>query len=168
MVIYVMITREDLDEIKRILEIATSVNNSFLSFPPFLVRDMNSNQIRERNTSFAIQVDTFVEDTTRPELVAFDLDMDADLLTLTFSETVDASSINYTSITLISAPNSTDKFGVYTLTGGNSSELDSFIINLIFTKEDSDEIRRLYNVAMSPSLYILGPGARWFTGCDKQ
>ena len=149
LVIYVWITRVDLDEIKRILEIATSRNNSFLSFTPGLVSDMNANPIIDRNTSFAIQVDMFSEDISPPQLVSFDLDMDSDLLTLTFSETVDASSINYTSITLISAPNSTDEFGVYTLTGGNSSTGDSFIIDLIFSKEDSDEIRRLYNLATS-------------------
>jgi len=96
-----------------------------------------------------MQVDSFTEDTTPPELISYDLDMDADLLLMTFSETVDANTIQYTYFTLLNAANSTDPYGTYMLTGGNSTQFDSTMINLMFSKIDSDEIRRLYNLATS-------------------
>ena len=146
LIIQVWITKEDLDEIKRIEEIATSVNDSYLSFGPELVHDMNFNTIM---ASAGLQVDSFVEDTTPPELISYDLDMNSDLLRLTFSETVDADTIQHTYFALLDAPNSTDPYGSYMLTGGDSTQLDSTMINLTFSKVDSDEIRRLYNLATS-------------------
>ena len=82
----------------------------------------------------------FTEDTTPLELISYDLDMEADLLLLTFSETVNADTIQYTSITLLSQPNSTDPYGVYTLFNDTSNQLDSTMINLTFSKVNSDEI----------------------------
>ena len=107
---------------------------------------MNFNPIM---ASAGLQVDNFVEDTTPPELISYDLDMNSDLLRMTFSETVDADTIQYNYFILLNAPNSTDRYGSYMLTGGDSTQLDSTMINLTFSKVDSDEIRRLYNLATS-------------------
>ena len=147
--IKVWITKEDLDEIKRIEEIATSVTDSYLSFGDQLVHDMNFNRILPRNTSNGIRVEDFNEDTTQPYLVLFLLDMDSDLLILSFSETMDASTVNYISFTLLNAPNVTDYESYYTLTGGNLTMDDSTMLNLTFSKTDSDEIRRLFELAIS-------------------
>lgn len=149
LVIYVWLTKEDLDEIKRIEEIATFENDTFVSFAPTLVHDMNFNLVRERPSTAGLMVSDFTSDIILPELISYDLDLNSDMLFLTFSETVDASTINYTSFTLLSAPNTTDPLGLYTLTDGISTILDSTFINLTFVKEDSDEIRRLYNLAIS-------------------
>ena len=167
LVIAVNITKEDLDEIKRLEEIATSQSDTFLSFSPSLVQDMNFNYIIPHSPIDAQQVDNFTEDTTPPTLVSYDLDMVDGVLVITFSETVNASSIMYTYYTLLSRPfnnsNSTEPGKFFTLTNAVSSQEDSTIINVTFTKDDFDEIKRLYELAISNTttyLAILGDGIR--------
>ena len=145
--VVVWITKEDLDEIKRIEQIATSDNDSYISFTQYLVEDMNFNAVVERSTTNALGVTNFTQDTTPPVLISYDLDMDSDTLLLTFSETVDADTIVYDYFTLLSGPGSIDEFGILTLGGDNSTDTDSTMINLTFSKTNSDEVRRLYNLA---------------------
>ena len=168
LIIVVNITKEDLDEIKRIEAIATFENNTFLSFSQDLVQDMNFNNIIPHYTTGAQQVSNFTEDTTPPTLVSYDLDMIDGILILTFSETVNATSIEYTYFTLLSRPfnnsNATEPGHFFTLTDAAvSSQDDSTMINVTFTKEDFDEIKRLYELAISNTttyLAILEDGIR--------
>ncbi|XP_065886866.1 uncharacterized protein [Dysidea avara] len=167
LVIIVNITKLDLDEIKRIEEIATSYNDTYLSFSLALVHDMNFNYIVPLHTNNSQQVSNFTEDTTQPELVSYDLDMVDGILIMTFSETVNATSIKYTYFTLLSGPfNDTDSIepgNSFTLTEAMSSENDSTFINITFSKEDFDEIKRLYELAISNEttyLAILEDGIR--------
>ena len=61
---------------------------------------MVGNCVVETNSSQALQVSEYDPDITRPELRAFDLDVDSGNLTLTFSETVNVTSLDVTQITL--------------------------------------------------------------------
>ena len=151
----VWITTPDLNAIKSITKMAIYVNNTYLSLGSGLVHDMNRNTANSILTVNALQVTNFTMDTTSPMLVSYDLDMNSDLLSLTFSETVNASSIIYSAFTLLSRPNSTNPFGVYTLTCGTSSTLYSTVVNLTFCKVDSDTIRRLYDLARADNSTFL-------------
>ncbi|KAL5489594.1 hypothetical protein EMCRGX_G018704 [Ephydatia muelleri] len=151
----VWITTPDLNAIKSITKIATYINNTYLSLGSGLVRDMSRNTANSILTTNALQVTNFTMDTTPPVLVSYNLDMNSDLLSLTFSETVNASSIVYSAFTLLSHPNSTDSFGVHTLTCGTSSTLYSTVVNLTFCKVDSDTIRRLYDLARAENSTFL-------------
>jgi len=89
---------EDLNEIKRLSELATSTSNTFLTFSEAAISDMNDNAVVARVDGDAIQASAFVEDTTSPNLVSFDLDLTSEVLTLTFDETVRASSLDVSEI----------------------------------------------------------------------
>ena len=96
--IEVYILDKDLNEIKRLTNLAVDLNTTFISFTEDMVMDMNDNNI---NPEAARKAVNFINDTTRPELVAFDLNMTSDLLTLYFSETVSASSFDARMITFL-------------------------------------------------------------------
>ena len=80
--------------------IATSRDNTFITFPSTLISDMSGNQVVEVINGRGIQVTTFTGDLVRPMLVDFHLDMDLGQLHLTFDETVNASSFDVTQITV--------------------------------------------------------------------
>jgi hypothetical protein len=92
--------RDDLDNIKSLSKLATSNQNTFLSFGRNAIDDMNKNQVVAIGSDSARQVSWFYHDTVSPELTSFDLDMDIGLLTLYFSETVNGSSLDVNQIRL--------------------------------------------------------------------
>ena len=115
LVVVIQITRGDLNEIKRLEDLLVSADTSFLSVTSDLIRDMNSNPVVAIPTSNALPIATFTNDTTRPLILGFDLDMDRGILSIYFLETINSFSVDYSCITLQS-----NFFGTisHTLTGG--------------------------------------------------
>ena len=145
----VEISEEDLNEIKRIMALATGENNTFISLSSSAVRDMSSNSIVTIPTNDALQVAEFTADMIHPVLREFNLDMDFGTLELSFTETVEDSSLNISSITLYSSDtNSTDQ---YTLTPSSLrfSYSDGPMQSVIVSVTDRNAIKQLYNLATS-------------------
>jgi hypothetical protein len=87
----------DLDAIKADTSLATDAEDTFIKLAQGAIVDMNDNAIAEVVSEKATG---YVVDSTKPTLTSFDLDMDSLKLKLTFSETVLASSLVPTKITL--------------------------------------------------------------------
>ena len=66
---------DDLNEIKKLVELATEPDNSYITFGSDLVKDMNGNEVQELINGQAIRVSCFTEDVIRPQLDDFHLDM---------------------------------------------------------------------------------------------
>ena len=114
--VVVNITRDDLNEIKRIEDLFIDQDTSYLSIEYTFIQDMNQNPITVLPSDGPLQISTYINDTTRPQVVAFDLDMNEGILAIYFLETVDILSVNYSCITLL------DRFDgtvAYSLTGGS-------------------------------------------------
>ena len=109
-------TRDDLNRIKRMENLLVSSNTSYLSIQSNLVRDMNTNPVVSIPITDALQISTFTNDTTRPQIVGFDLDMNRGILSVYFLETINIFSVNYSCFTLSSERNGAVSF---TLTGGS-------------------------------------------------
>ena len=152
----------DLNLLKRLDELAISNTTTFINLTEFFVRDNAGNM--NLPTLNATQVLEFTADETDPRLVSFDLDLSLDTLTFRFSETVDASSLDPTQLTLLSgsltdalmdnSSNTTaDYFTNYTLTGGENTPLrvDSTELVLKLSFDDRNEIRKLTDLAVSNS-----------------
>ena len=99
-IITIQLDINDLNNLKQMTRIATSRDNTFITFPSTLISDMSGNQVVEVINGRGIQVTTFTGDLIRPMLVDFHLDMDLGQLHLTFDETVNASSFDVTQITV--------------------------------------------------------------------
>ena len=139
-------TVEDLNTLKRIREIATSSNDTFISLQFGAILDMNDNPVDAVSYSVALSAMEFVPDTSNPNLVSFDLDMNTGTLFLTFNETVEASSLNVSQVTLQDNATATDN-NTYTFTGGLSSMQDSTVIILNFSFFDVNEIKKIRGLA---------------------
>ena len=147
----VLLDISDLNELKRIREIAITPYNTFLTIEYGSILDMNDNLLVAINSSFALQADNVEEDLTSPVLVSFDIDLDAGALFLTFSETVEASSLTPTSIALQNVQEASNSTAIYKLTGGINSILDSTVIFLYFSFTDLNNIKAIRNLATNTS-----------------
>ena len=98
----------DTDRIKAMTRLATSRDNTFITFSSDLLEDMNRNPIVPISTSDAQQVKTFYEDLVPPRLLSFDLDLNTGRVILTFSEAINASSLQVSAISFQSQRNSTN------------------------------------------------------------
>ncbi|KAL5489584.1 hypothetical protein EMCRGX_G018694 [Ephydatia muelleri] len=132
--ISIYITSADLNQIKATPNLASNNNNTYISLAAGVVNDYFG------NTSLAVSprlVNVFVQDTTNPVLVGFGLNMNSGLLILTFSETVNISTVNTTAIVLqdiISIPPGSTQ---YRLTGSNSITAQNLTrVAIILTAQD--------------------------------
>ena len=116
----VILSRQDLNELKR-LEIAYEPWRTYLTMESTAVMDIEGHSVIPFDNAVdarRIKDENYVRDTTGPILENFDLDMSNETLTLYFDETVRASSLNVTQITLHS--DNTMNGSIYALT--NSSD----------------------------------------------
>ena len=152
---FIDFTVEDFDEIKRLSSVntaegglgpavpfATSTATTYLTIPSAFINDMNYNAIVSIDDGSAMMASNFAADTTPPELVQFDLDMNREhgLLTLTFSETVDFNTFNVQMLTIMS--DSVDAADTaFTLRGGELLTQSSTIQMINLTKADMNIIK---------------------------
>ena len=129
----------DLNEIKRLTELAISNETTFLSLTNLTVEDTFFNPIVAVTNEMPLQVAGFKEDATPPQLVLFELDMNLGVLTLSFDETINASSVitNYISVenTVLSP------MPRVTLERSTSSVSNSTTITIVIPQYDLDRIK---------------------------
>jgi hypothetical protein len=134
----------NLNALKTLRGLATQTSNTFISITSAMVSDMRGNSINAIATSSGKAVRTFTGDSVPPVLVGFSLSMDgAGLLVMTFSETMKASSLTPTGITIQNAATSTS---LHTLTGGAFSmdaSADSTTLSLVPAKADLDVLKHV-------------------------
>ena len=102
--LYVQFGFDFFNELKRLDDLATTPNNTFLSFTSDALLDMNNNYVVAIENTSSRAVLNFTPDTNSPSLVAFDLDMDSGVITLSFNETIRVSTIATSFISLSQYP----------------------------------------------------------------
>lgn len=129
----------DLNALKQLTYLALSMKTVFLSLAAGTVLDMSGNPVVGIPTSSALPVSTYVYDTTMPQLVSYVLDRNTGTLTLTFSETVNATSVSVTGLSLQSS--STSNLDYVALTGGAVSNVSSPVILVTLLPTDLNLIK---------------------------
>ena len=99
-VILLQLDSVDLNGIKALLGLDPTANDTFISLTTLAASDSAGNFLNTVSSSDASGITTFVADTTKPEITAFQLDLNQATLVITFSETIDITSIDPTGITL--------------------------------------------------------------------
>ena len=148
--IILMIRILDLNEIKRLTELATSREDTFISVTSTTIQDTKGNLLVRIAHTMGLQVTNYTEDTTRPELVSFDLDLSLDVLTLTFDETVSGSTLMETEIVLQQFQENFIEDDIYQLVGSPHDNFESTIVKVYFSFEDRNAIKKLRNLATRP------------------
>ena len=102
-------------------ELATDINDTYISVSSITIQDMNSNQLSPILDDDALQAWEYEPDVTQLMLLAFRFDLQNDLLYLTFDEPVRINSTVFTNITLQGESNSSiPDTPSFTLTGGEA------------------------------------------------
>ena len=144
--VHLRIGQADLDELTA-REIALSARTAFVLISNSTIRDMNNRAVLERISSLdALQIaeSNFTIDSTRPSLLAYHLDLDADSLTLTFDESVRAQTINTTGITFQNAQNSSSANESFTLTAASTAPTqNSPVITISLGESDLNKLKQL-------------------------
>lgn len=119
-------------------------NNAFLSIASLTVVDMKTNPAQEI-LCCNLSVGNFTPDFASPFLVAFDLDLTAETLTLYFSETVNVGTFNETGITLVDL----DSNAMYSLTNASVEHGDEPFVTVNLTWVDLNAIKQIVTLATS-------------------
>lgn len=141
-------------------DIGSDIGTTFLSFSFDFLTDTAGNSIMPILPTAAYQFDGILEDTLHPSLTTFDLNMDAGVLTLYFSEPMKASSIDVTKITLQNKYYIVQQHlingSMYRLTSGDVSAYDSYVITIDLSDLDVLRIKNSWNLArLQTSSYLL-------------
>jgi hypothetical protein len=157
---------DELNEIKAKEHLFTEPSDTYISFDSAMVFDMSlrQNQVEGRLSSNGLRVANggFEDDSIRPVLDSFELDMASEpgILTLSFSETVDVSKLNMSLITL---QNKFDAIlsGAVSLTNlGNVNTVDdSTVISITLHQTDFNQLK-LKRIGLSDATtwLVLGDG----------
>ena len=143
----VIISFEDLNAVKALLDLATSTANTFLSFTSNITGDYAFNEVEPIASSNAVPVSSLIPDTTPPMFIDFSLDMNTGELTLTYDEIINASSFDPTLITL---QNSTvGPSTLFNLTSGVVSSLNDPLLLVRLSKQDFNSLASERQLAVS-------------------
>ena len=126
----------DLNEIKLRTNLASDASNAYISIDSTAFVDLAGNPVSEIPRTQAHLIDNYTADGTGPEIVRYSLDVNASSLVLTFSETIDASTLNLSAIVLQDAENVSNAEGLYRLTGGTPTTADGTEISITFSEDD--------------------------------
>ena len=137
--ITVTFSKADLDSITSLTSLAAGPSSTFLAATKYTVRDMRQNQLSEISANSALSVTTYTEDNTNPILDSFSLNLSTAELSLTFTESVLATSLMPTEITI----QSTDSGGTSVLLSGGSlgSQQAGAIVTLVLSEEDLNAVK---------------------------
>jgi len=126
----------DLNAMKAVTELATEVENSLLSMKAATVKDMagNANEPLEYFKPSAVE-----KDGIPPTLATMVLDMNLGMILLGFSETVNATSLATSNVTVQSSP--TSPSARLTLSGGTVSSAYSHMVNITLTTADMNRLK---------------------------
>ena len=137
---------QDMNTIQLNLNLATNITNTFISFRSSLIRDISGLEVIPVQSSSAIGPRLYFPDQVNPSLSSFSLDMNAGLVTLTFSEAVLVNSARPNTLTF--QDSMVRRFG-YTLTDGiqqfSGETALSIQIQLIYM--DLNRIKSIQGVA---------------------
>ena len=145
---------EDSNAIKAIPDLASNINNTYISITAEALRDIFGANVLSVIPSAALPAFDFIPDMSPPVLLTFDLDYNTETIVLSFDKTVDVASLDVTQITLQNTPfNATSSV---TLTGGvvrSNRYVTSFAVEL--TRSDLNLIKFLRDLAVSePTTYL--------------
>lgn len=130
----------DINEVKGTVGLAASKATTYLSLTSSAILDMNGNVVNEITSSAAQQVSTFTPDTKPVSLDSFDLDIDSGQLILSFSETIDVSTLSIGEWTF---QNDVNKTISYTLSDSVPEDGNRAAVTVDLSASDLNEIKRL-------------------------
>ena len=146
-VVILSITTFDLDVIKRFTMLGVSQDTTYISFLRGLVIDYALNEAVLIPTTNALKASQFIQDTSGPLLVGFNVSMNDQLINLRFSETINSSSVDVTKFIFLNAMRAATSS--YTLTDSDVITNDSTLLTISFSFTDINNIKAIEDLLTS-------------------
>jgi len=99
-VLEIVLSQTDQNELKQRFPLVSAKEYTYFSYTPLFVQDTSSNAIKQVKSTAPVQVTDYLVDTTRPTIATYELNMDKQLVTLTFSEAIQATSVDLSQLTI--------------------------------------------------------------------
>ena len=148
-VVRLVLSTTDLDQLKAMTDLATMQLNTRLFYHMAAISDAAGNPIDERSVSTALIATNFTDDDTLPELLSFNFSLNTGVVSLNFSETVNADSIDFSSFSIIDSPINTTFTRM--LTGGTLLSSDGTLIEFTLAPDDLNLLKVVPGVATAAS-----------------
>ena len=140
--IVINIHPDDLNAIKMRDGLATKKNTTYLVLTASTIREVAGSPVTPILEDGALSASDFQPDIMSPELIAFSLSLEDEVLVLMFSEAVNVHSLDFNQLTLQSEANRSDDSEAYTLTGGiPDPPYTGVTVTISLTKGDLDTIK---------------------------
>ena len=139
-------TFSDVNNVKRLVGLATGNSNTFLTLLNTTTHDFATNPLNE---TALLSVGQVFEDREAPSLIDFLFDVDAGDLLLSFNDVVEAPSLIVTEIQLLSSNNTPT--ANFTLTGGSVYDYNDYMLLISLTEDDLNEIKVMTDLATNPN-----------------
>ena len=153
-IITVSLTLKDMNAIKRNTKLCTEKTSTYLTITTAAVKDTAGNTVTAVTNGKATGASKFTADTTSPTLQSYELNLQADTITMQFSETVKASSIVGSKLTLQSSQTSS-AVSLLLAFKSNPEQDDSDTLTLTLTVPNSNAIKKLASLATSDASTFL-------------
>ena len=135
---------QDHNIIKELIDLAISRPTTYLSHLRGMVLDYSLNEAVMIPQHDPLETRFYIRDTTGPRLVSYVVDWYNEIIIFTFSETVNASSVDVTQFQFQNSISSAKRF--YYLTNTMVITNDSTILIISFSEEDSNGIKAIDNL----------------------
>ena len=137
--IVVWLSSSDLNRLNSMPFLATSQDDTFLSYSAYTVADLIGNRGPEIPIDNAQQVDRFTGDVTSPQLVSFQFNLNLSTIVLVFDEVVDPATVNTSLIYLQN--NLLANATIFNLTANDGVTMDSSKIIIQLINDDANQLK---------------------------
>ena len=118
--ITIQLDEYDVNKITNITDLATSEYDTLLAITEFGIFDMNMNYLE--SPTAPVQVNNYTEDLVDPEIRSYTLDLNTGIISFTFSETINVTTLDITDVWLQNAKNVSDITSSYRNNKWNNSD----------------------------------------------
>jgi hypothetical protein len=154
LVVVASLGASDFVALKSQLDVGVSQASSFVEIAASLIVDNAGNSVSARGSGSRLQANAFTADALSPTLLQFSLDMNAGVLSLTFNEPVNPSSLSVDRLVLQDAPNASATVGI--ISQAVTAQL-GVVANITLSAVTQNAIKSLPSVGRSTgSTYVSG------------
>lgn len=147
--ITVTLSASDANALKKDTSLAVSKDSTFITIGADFIKDTFGVAVDPVSSAAALGVTDFTDDTTEPTLLEFVLDLDANAVEMTFSETVKRDDVDVSKLVFANKPTNAD--ATYSLSGGSVSSEDGVVITVSLLDNDADTLKNSENLATKVS-----------------
>lgn len=135
---------------KKKTQLATKDENTFLSLGEGAIRDYKGISVKPTGDKYSMPVTNYIKDSASPTLDSFSLNMNLGIMVMTFSETIDASKLDFSEIKML--------YDGTTFKVGGNPTVDDVTVTVTLNAADLNDLKTITQSATSAGFLSLASG----------